>query len=161
MEVLALNGNNITAAFNNLRNLRQLNMSMNRLNGNLPASLFALPHLKILDLSNNIFDGYIPISSSSRPISLEVLDLSYNHLTGILPIKAFKNIRSLNLASNLFSGSLLVSTLALPHLKFLDLSDNHFEGDFPINFSSQQVPLEVLHLNGNNMSGALPTERGK
>ncbi|KAF7011739.1 hypothetical protein CFC21_026017 [Triticum aestivum] len=164
MEVLALNGNNITggipeAAFNNLRNLRQLNMSMNRLNGNLPASLFALPHLKILDLSNNIFDGYIPISSSSRPISLEVLDLSYNHLTGILPIKAFKNIRSLNLASNLFSGSLLVSTLALPHLKFLDLSDNHFEGDFPINFSSQQVPLEVLHLNGNNMSGALPTER--
>ncbi|XP_044968263.1 receptor-like protein 15 [Hordeum vulgare subsp. vulgare] len=163
LEVLALNLNNLTgalpeAAFNNLRNLRELNMSMSGLSGNLPASLFALPHLKILDLSNNIFDGYIPISSSSRPISLEVLDLSSNHLTGILPITAFKNIRNLNLGGNLFSGFLPVSILGLPYLKFLDLSSNHFEGGFPINFSLEQIPLEVLHFDGNNMSGALPTE---
>ncbi|KAE8811485.1 LRR receptor-like serine/threonine-protein kinase GSO1 [Hordeum vulgare] len=163
LEVLALNLNNLTgalpeAALNNLRNLRELNMSMSGLSGNLPASLFALPHLKVLDLSNNIFDGYIPISSSSRPISLEVLDLSSNHLTGILPITAFKNIRNLNLGGNLFNGFLPVSILGLPHLKFLDLSSNHFEGGFPINFSLEQVPLEVLHLDGNNMSGALPTE---
>ncbi|XBJ05351.1 hypothetical protein VPH35_024153 [Triticum aestivum] len=164
LEVLALNNNNITggfqdAAFNNLRNLRQLSMSMNRLHGNLPASLFALPHLKILDLSENIFDGHIPLSSSSRPISLEVLDLSDNHLTGIIPITAFKNIRNLNMGSNLFSGSLPVSILELPHLKFLDLSYNHFEGGFPIKFSLEQVPLEALHLDGNNMSGPLPTEQ--
>ncbi|XP_037487667.1 receptor-like protein 13 [Triticum dicoccoides] len=164
LEVLALNDNNITggfpeAAFKNLRSLRQLNMSLNRLNGNLPASLFALPHLKILDLSNNIFDGHIPISSSLGPISLEVLDLSYNNLSGILPITAFKNIRNLNLGSNQFSGSLPVSILALPRLKFLDLSYNHFEGGFPVNFSLEELPLEVLYLDGNNMSGTLPTER--
>ncbi|KAM3390692.1 hypothetical protein ACQJBY_012348 [Aegilops geniculata] len=162
LEVLALNDNNFTgglpeAAFKNLRSLRELNMSLNRLNGNLPASLFALPHLKILDLSKNIFDGHIPISSSSGPISLESLDLSYNHLSGNLPFTAFKNIRNLNLLANQFSGH--VSLFALPHLKFLDLSYNNFEGLFPVSFSSEPVPLEVLNLEGNNMSGALPTER--
>ncbi|KAM0837994.1 hypothetical protein ACQ4PT_061277 [Festuca glaucescens] len=164
LEVLALNYNNMTgdlpgSAVKNLRNLRQLNMSWNRFDGNLPESLFSLPHLKILDLARNNFGGHIPISSSSGPISLEVLDLSINFFNGTLPVRAFKNIRSLNLAINQFSGSLSVSLFALPHLKFLDLSHNNFEGRFPINMSSKQMPLEVLNLMGNNMSGALPTER--
>lgn len=60
---------------------------------------------------------------------------------------------------NQFSGSLPVSLFALPHLKFLDLSHNNFEGRFPINMYSEQMPLEVLNLMGNSMSGALPTER--
>ncbi|XBI95790.1 hypothetical protein VPH35_032178 [Triticum aestivum] len=138
----------------NLRNLRQLNMTWNSFDGSLPTSLFALPHLKILDLSGNNFSGQIPINSSSGPISIEVLDLRFNGLNGTLP--AFKNIRNLYLGSNLFSGSLPVSIFSLPHLKFLDLSYNNFEGDFPIHLSSEPVPLEVLHLDHNNLSGALP-----
>ncbi|CAM0901991.1 unnamed protein product [Alopecurus aequalis] len=147
------------AAVLNLRSLRQLNMSGNMFDGNLPESLFSLPSLKILDLSDNVFDGHIPVSSSSGPISLEVLDLSINLFTGALPVTAFKNIRSLNLGSNQFSGSLHVSLFALPHLKYLDLSYNDFEGPFLITMSSEPVPLEVINLMGNNMSGALPTER--
>lgn len=72
-------------------------------------------------------------------------------------ITAFKNIRNLSL---LGSGFLPVSIFALPHLKFLDLSYNNFEGGFPVNFSLEPVSLEVLNLESNNMSGALPTERG-
>ncbi|KAF7011733.1 hypothetical protein CFC21_026012 [Triticum aestivum] len=164
LEVLVLNYNNMngrlpTTAVENLRNLRQLNMSENSFSGNLPEPLFSLPHLKILDLSSNNFGGHIPVSSSSGPISLEVLDLSINGLSGTLPVKAFGNIRNLNLHGNLFSGSLPVSIFALPHLKFLDLSYNNFVGRFPINFSSEPVPLDVLCLHGNSMSGALPIER--
>uniref|UniRef100_A0A453D8M8 Leucine-rich repeat-containing N-terminal plant-type domain-containing protein n=3 Tax=Aegilops tauschii subsp. strangulata TaxID=200361 RepID=A0A453D8M8_AEGTS len=164
LEVLALNGNNLNgslqaAAVENLRNLRQLNMSGNRFNGDLPASLFALPQLKILDLSVNNFCGHIPVSSSPGPISPEVLDLSFNRLNGTLPVRAFKNIRSLNLGGNQFSGSLPVSLFALPHLKFLYLSYNNFEGHFPINLSSVPVPLEALHLEYNKLSGSLPTEQ--
>uniref|UniRef100_A0ACD5UUF4 Uncharacterized protein n=1 Tax=Avena sativa TaxID=4498 RepID=A0ACD5UUF4_AVESA len=165
LEVLALNDNNITgglpgAAVRNLRNLRQLNMSYSSFEGNLPGSLFSLPHLKILDLSANSLGGRIPISSESGPISLEVLDLSSNHLNGSLLVAAFKNIRILKLGGNQFSGSLPVSLFALPHLKFLDLSCNNFVGHFPVSLSSEQVPLEVLNLHDNNMSGALPSERG-
>ncbi|XP_048559602.1 receptor-like protein 56 [Triticum urartu] len=164
LEVLALNNNYMTgglpgAAVENLRNLRQLKMSVNRLNGSLPASLFALPHLKFLDLYNNRFDGHIPIDSSMVPISLEVLDLSWNRLNGTLPVRAFKHIRSLNLGHNQLSGSLPVSLFALPQLNYLDLSHNYFEGHFPTSVSSEPVQLEVLHLESNMLSGALPTER--
>ncbi|KAM3390686.1 hypothetical protein ACQJBY_012343 [Aegilops geniculata] len=166
LEVLALNYNDLNGslsatAVEKLRNLRQLNISGNRFNGNLPESLFSLPHLKILDLSSNDFSGHIPVTSSSGPISPEVLDLSFNRLSlnGTLLVRAFKNIRSLNLGGNQFSGSLPVSLFALPHLKFLDLSYNNFEGHFPTSVSSEPVQLEVLHLESNMLSGALPTER--
>ena len=74
-----------TAAFQNLQNLRQLNLSLNHFGGELPTWLFELPHLKILDLSNNLFEGSIPTSSSLKPFALEILDLSHNHLSGELP----------------------------------------------------------------------------
>ncbi|XP_044334752.1 receptor-like protein 13 [Triticum aestivum] len=158
LEVLVLDGNHMTgglpSAGTDTLQLLRMSMYWNSLNGSLPASLFALPHLKILDLSLNDFDGHIPISSFSGPMSLEVLDLSFNRLNGTL--SAFKNIRNLHLVSNLFSGSLPVSIFSLPHLKFLDLSYNEFEGDFPIHLSSEPVPLEVLHLEHNKLSGALP-----
>jgi hypothetical protein len=80
------------AAVKNLRNLRQLNMSWNRFDGNLPESLFSLPHLKILDLARNNFGGHIPVSSSSGPISLEVLDLSINFFNGTLPVRGKNNL---------------------------------------------------------------------
>jgi Leucine-rich repeat (LRR) protein len=49
--------------------------------------LLALPHLKVLDLSENSLVGGIPISSSSdeEPVSLEVLNLSNNNMSGALP----------------------------------------------------------------------------
>lgn len=74
------------AAFNSLTNLRELNLSGNELNGSLPGSLFTLPRLKILDLSDNLFLGRIPINSSSGPIALEVLNLKYNGISGTIPV---------------------------------------------------------------------------
>ena len=165
-------------------------MSGNSFKGDLPAALFSLPRLKILDLSYNNFGGHIPINSSSGPISLEVLNLRYNNLSGTLPatgknkkflliffmvillyvppvtvillacIAAFINVRNLNLGGNQFSGSLPASLFALPHLKFLDLSDNNFYGYFPINLASKPIPLEILHLEGNKLSEALQNEQG-
>ncbi|KAE8794951.1 LRR receptor-like serine/threonine-protein kinase GSO2 [Hordeum vulgare] len=159
LEGLSLYGNYMTgglssAAFENFRNLRQLDMSWNSFSGDLPALLFTLPSLWFLDLSINSFSGQIPINSSSGPISLEVLNLGFNNLSGTLPVGALKNIRNLKLNNNLFKGSLPGSIFSLPRLKFLDLSHNNFEGHFRINLSPEPVPLQVLcH---NNISGSLP-----
>ncbi|XP_052153522.1 receptor-like protein 1 [Oryza glaberrima] len=160
LEVLVLNHNHLNRglsaqAFQNLQNLRQLNLSLNHFGGELSTWLFELPHLKILDLSNNLFEGSIPTSSSLKPFALEILDLSHNHLSGELPTAVLKNIRSLNLRGNQFQGSLPVSLFALPQLKFLDLSQNSFDGHIPTRTSSEPLLLEVLNLQNNRMSGSL------
>ena len=77
--------------FGNLTNMRELILSHNEFNGSLPKTLLVLPHLKILDLSGNSFDGGIPISSSSdEEPALEVLNPRDNYMSGALPTEQGK-----------------------------------------------------------------------
>lgn len=76
----------------------------------------------------------------------------------IAVLKNLTNLKELNLSANGFSGSLPGSLLELPHL---DPSGSSLAGRTPINSSLEPVSLQVLNLNNNRMSGALPTERGK
>uniref|UniRef100_K3XVE6 Leucine-rich repeat-containing N-terminal plant-type domain-containing protein n=2 Tax=Setaria italica TaxID=4555 RepID=K3XVE6_SETIT len=150
------------AVFQNLTNMRELNLSDNKFNGSLPKTLLELPHLKILDLSENSLVGGIPISSSSdeEPASLEVLNLSNNHMSGALPteqaFRYLRNIRELHLSSNQFSGNLSAFLFSLPHIERLDLSGNLFEGPIPISPSSNlSLSLKSLRFSKNNLSGKL------
>ncbi|CAA7050943.1 unnamed protein product [Microthlaspi erraticum] len=65
--------------------LQHLDLSGNKLYGNLPPQVFSfLPFLVTLDLSNNSFSGEIPGNFSAN-VYLTTLLLDHNHFTGEIP----------------------------------------------------------------------------
>ncbi|CAL5052252.1 unnamed protein product [Urochloa decumbens] len=154
-----------TTVFSEFSELQFLDLSWNY-----PCSLMSdglvglkLTKLQYLNLSGNWLRQGI-LAPLGELVSLQVLDVHSNGMSGALPIAVFENltnIRELNLSDNQFNGSLPKALLVLPHLKILDLSENSLVGNIPISSSSDEEPasLEVLNLNNNDMSGALPTEQ--
>ncbi|KAL6969005.1 uracil phosphoribosyltransferase [Sarracenia purpurea var. burkii] len=67
-----------------LSRLGTLNLSMNRLTGTIPVEIGILRRLETLDLSKNQLSGPIPPSMASLT-SLNHLNLSYNNLSGRIP----------------------------------------------------------------------------
>jgi Ran GTPase-activating protein (RanGAP) involved in mRNA processing and transport len=98
------------ASIENLAELHELDLSHNRLSGNLriPTS----PQLHSVDLSANRLEGTVPERSLSYASHLTRVNLSQNRLTG--PIDSF------------------VFGLADPaHCAELNLASNHFDGEIP------------------------------
>ncbi|KAG9441511.1 hypothetical protein H6P81_017365 [Aristolochia fimbriata] len=67
-----------------LRLMRGIDLSSNRLSGDIPSELGDLKDIRSLNLSGNILTGVIP-SSFQKLVNLESLDVSFNHLTGRIP----------------------------------------------------------------------------
>ncbi|KAK4582391.1 hypothetical protein RGQ29_025532 [Quercus rubra] len=108
-----------------LLKLVSLDLGYNSLEGNIPDSLFSLPSLQILQLSNNQFSGRLEFNVSSH--LLNTLDLSSNNLEGPVPTSFFElqGLKFLSLSSNNFNGSLQLNKIQqLRNLSNLDLSFN-------------------------------------
>ncbi|KAJ4821247.1 Leucine-rich receptor-like protein kinase family protein [Rhynchospora pubera] len=86
--------------------LQTLDLSENRISGEIPASIGSLGSLSVLNLSHNKISGEIPASIGSMAV-LTSLDLSSNELSGEIP-SAFGNVKFnfLNLSSNDLSGKI-------------------------------------------------------
>ncbi|KAL3940551.1 MAG: hypothetical protein SGBAC_004930 [Bacillariaceae sp.] len=91
--------------------LTNLNLAGNGLQGSIPAVLFGLTSLTLLDLSNNQLTGRIPES------------------IGNLGTGALKELR---LQSNQLSGSIPASISSLRSLEWLYLQDNRLAGSVPV-----------------------------
>ncbi|CAO2838724.1 unnamed protein product [Amaranthus hypochondriacus] len=93
---------------NSLGLVKAIDLSNNKLLGEIPRGISHLTGLVSLDLSRNNLSGSVP-SEFGELRSLELLDLSKNHLTGKIP-----------------------PTLAeLSYLSILDLSNNNLSGKIP------------------------------
>lgn len=167
-------------------NIAVLDLSKNRLNGNL-TRLLKWGNIEYLDLSQNSLTGSIP-EVTAQFLRLNYLNVSHNSLTSSLPkvITQFSKLTVLDLSSNQLDGPLLPALLTLPtlqelhlqnnllvgkvelfptssdetNLHVLDLSHNQLNGFFPDGFGSL-AGLHVLSLAGNNFSGSLPTSMGE
>ncbi|XP_028961761.1 probable LRR receptor-like serine/threonine-protein kinase At3g47570 [Malus domestica] len=87
-------------------NIVFLDVSENKLSGEIPQSLGSCTSLRSLHLSGNSLQGTIPKSLSSLR-GIEDCDLSHNNLSGIIPnyLESFPFLQNLNLSFNDFDGA--------------------------------------------------------
>ncbi|KAH0929843.1 hypothetical protein HID58_015570 [Brassica napus] len=110
-----------------------------------------------LDLSRSCLHGRLHSNSSLYKVkNLTTLDLSYNYFSGhISPsIGNFSHLTTLDLSKNYFSGWIPSSVGNLSHLTILDLSGNDFIGELPSFGSMNQMNL--LSVEFNKLSGNFP-----
>ncbi|KAI3843967.1 hypothetical protein MKW92_001068 [Papaver armeniacum] len=82
-----------------------IDLSSNKLEGEIPEEIGLLKGLSMLNLSHNHLSGYIPLSVGSMN-GLESLDLSFNKLSGPIPVSlaSMDFLGHLNLSYNNLSG---------------------------------------------------------
>lgn len=96
------NWENVT--FDNDGHVLAIHLSNKNLSGTIPASLFAMPNLQKLDLSQNHLSGDLEtlITSVETANNLEEVNLSYNQLSGTVPnaINQLSKLTVLDLSYN-------------------------------------------------------------
>ncbi|KAJ8679769.1 hypothetical protein QAD02_015556 [Eretmocerus hayati] len=112
-------------AFDDLKNITVLDLSMNRLDYIDPDTFSNNKNLRILRLAGNKFNLHVP---QLRSTSLTELDFSSCRIARLLPqtFEGLKRLRKLDLSNNdlVFLDKAVLS--AMPFLKDLSLSRNHF-----------------------------------
>ncbi|XP_058000700.1 receptor like protein 21-like isoform X1 [Hevea brasiliensis] len=151
--------------FQQLKELRSLNLSYNRIGGFIDdtgfETLSELKKLEVLDLSSNYFNNSI-LSSLNNLTSLKTLILSDNIMEGSFPCKGFERLEELDISYNGFNNSILSSLGALTSLKTLILRENNMEGSFPIQeLISDLKNLESLDVSWNRFNITLPFQAFK
>ncbi|KAH1045635.1 hypothetical protein J1N35_036419 [Gossypium stocksii] len=92
---------------NILKYMSGIDLSCNRLTGEIPLEIGNMSEIHSLNLSHNNLTGHIP-TMFSRLNKIESLDLSYNNLSGIIPIKLMElyALEVFNVSYNNLSGSI-------------------------------------------------------
>ncbi|KAJ4909500.1 Receptor-like protein 12 [Raphanus sativus] len=144
--------NSFLGSISKLANLQTLNLANNNLKGQVPAYLL---RVTTVTLSNNFFSSY---ENPSEETLIEALDLNSNSFQEPFPrwICNTKGLRFLDLSNNLFNGSIppcLEDSIA--SFSDLILRNNSFSGPLPDIFASA-TELRSLDVSRNHLEGSLP-----
>ncbi|KAG7572190.1 Leucine-rich repeat [Arabidopsis suecica] len=135
-------------------NLRLVDLSSNRLSGDIPTWLLVNnPELEVLQLRNNSFTFF---QMPTIVHNLLVLDFSANNIGGLFPDnigRQLSNLLHMNGSNNRFQGHFSSSMGEMKNLTFLDLSYNNLSGTLPRSFVTGCYSLEYLKLSHNKFSG--------
>nr|XP_015882758.2 probable LRR receptor-like serine/threonine-protein kinase At3g47570 isoform X1 [Ziziphus jujuba var. spinosa] len=139
----------------------QLNLSSQKLVGDISPSIGNLSFLRIIDISNNSFQGEIP-HQISHLFRLQVLVLANNSLKGQIPynISNCPNLRILQASRNQITGKIPHGIGYLSKLAQISLYRNDLEGTIPPSLGNISS-LEVLIVGSNNLEGEIPASLGQ
>ncbi|KAG4130710.1 hypothetical protein ERO13_D09G162401v2 [Gossypium hirsutum] len=142
-------------SFSSSRNLTQLNLAYNRLNGTIHSTDWSvLSNLVSIDLRNNKLSGTIPPTLFGIP-SLQKISLSQNRFNGSLGDLRGKTtllLDTLDLSSNMLQGQFPMFVFELQGLKILTISSNKFSGFIQWTDIQKLRNLSNLDLSYNNLS---------
>ncbi|XVF18543.1 hypothetical protein REPUB_Repub11eG0031500 [Reevesia pubescens] len=181
LEVLDLGKNNLNDTFpswlGNLKNLQIFVLRSNRLYGHIanPEVATSFSHLRIIDLSDNDFGGYLPTKffgnlhaiinggkaeymrfqywngdpyyEKSLFVTMKGLELEFRKIMTILTVIDFSN--------NRFNGQIPEIIGELHSLVVLNLSHNRLTGSIPSLLGNLSA-LESLDLSSNKLQGRIP-----
>uniref|UniRef100_A0A5B6ZGU6 non-specific serine/threonine protein kinase n=1 Tax=Davidia involucrata TaxID=16924 RepID=A0A5B6ZGU6_DAVIN len=102
------------------------------------------------------FSG-VSCDEDSRVISINISSVP---LFGTIPpeIGLLNKLVNLTLVNDNLTGPLPIQMSNLTSIKFINLSSNAFQGDFPGNMVVSMTELQVFDVYNNNLTGNLPTE---
>ncbi|XP_010473885.1 PREDICTED: receptor-like protein 12 [Camelina sativa] len=157
MEILILSGCNISEFPRFLKSLKKLlflDLSNNRIKGDIPDWLWSLPLLVSLDLHNNSFTGFKgSLDHVLANSSVQILDIASNSFKGSFPNPP---VSIINLAAwnNSFTGEIPLSVYNRSALDLLDLSYNNFTGSIPPCMGN----FTIVNLQKTKLEGNIPDE---
>ncbi|WVZ74597.1 hypothetical protein U9M48_022761 [Paspalum notatum var. saurae] len=170
---LDLNTNNLSGRIpqdlSNVSSLLGLSLTSNKIGNTLPSNIGdALPNLKELLLSENYFEGQIP-ASLGKPQNLEAIELSRNFFTGQIPYSLgnLSFLSYLNLELNMLESTdsegweFLDALGNCKLLTIFSLSHNKLHGAIPNSIANLSTSLTRLAMSENTLSGIVPTSIGK
>ncbi|KFK22598.1 hypothetical protein AALP_AAs54367U000200 [Arabis alpina] len=134
-----------------LQNLTFIDISRNRIKGKVPAWLWSLPRLAVVNFYNNSLNGFEGLEDVLLNSSVQILFLDLNSFEGALPNLPL-SINFFFAWNNNFTGNISLSVCNCNSLMFLDLSYNNFTGPIPQCLSN----LTLVSLRKNNFQGSLP-----
>ncbi|KAJ9189871.1 hypothetical protein P3X46_001122 [Hevea brasiliensis] len=148
------NDQNLTPKFQ----LDHLSLSGYACGGVFPKFLYHQHNLQYVDLSSLKMGGGFPYWLLENNTKLESLFLKNNSLSGLLqlPHHSHMNLSELDISDNFFHGNIpLQIGTYLPRLRHMDLSSNGFNGSIPSSFGNMSL-LRSLYLSNNRLSGTIP-----
>ena len=131
--------------------------------GRIPDELGLLQHVLSLDISSNKLHGDIPASLFALRSLSSVLNLSHNSLSGALTdtIGQLENIIAIDLSDNLLNSSIPLSIGQCRSLQALSLSRNDMSGVIPDSIGNNLRGMQILDLSDNKLTGSIPESLAK
>jgi Leucine-rich repeat (LRR) protein len=183
---LGLSGEIPDGLFGSMRNLNEIDVSLNAFHGTLPTSIAqcvrltaidaslnviggtiprgwsALTKLERIVLNNNALDGTLPPEFGEARLPLGSLSLENNHLQGTIPKEWSKleGLSLLTLSNNSLTGTL--PSAGWPKLSWFEAAVNQLTGPLPDNWGGDNCSaLTSLDINTNMLNGTIPESYGK